>query len=167
MKDQGSMKRLERIKNLFSLGEYLRRVAYFVVLGAAIFLSALIVKDPFWNDVLVQLSLVFIAVGLVSIVWDIVGGDPMELQMVRLFSNLDTKVISIQRSMGIISDIIEGNIGIERIWSTRREWESDPEDGLSAWKERMCLANKVDVVSNTFWTRWVRRGISQEVVQEH
>jgi hypothetical protein len=46
------------------------------------------------------------------------------------------------------------NIGLERIWVNRREWEQNPVAGLASWKTRVCRARTVDIVSNTLWTRW-------------
>jgi len=94
------------------------------------------------------------AVGLVSLLWDLLGGDPMEMRMVDSFGEIDSRLSAINQSMKVVSDIVEENLGIERIWASRREWEDDAIDGLEVWKQRVCQAKTVAVVSNTFYSRW-------------
>src|SRR3972149_6472397 len=57
-------------------------------------------------------------------------------------------------SMSVLSDIVDRNIGIERIWPNRGVWATDPDDGPAVWKERVYQAKKVDMVSNTLWSGW-------------
>jgi len=93
-------------------------------------------------------------VGLIDFIWDILGGEPMEANMNNSFNEVNQKIDTINQSMSVIADLTNFQIGIERIWSTRREWEKDSRDGLSTWKQRVCHAKQVDIVSNTFYTRW-------------
>ena len=74
--------------------------------------------------------------------------------MTRDFGEVDAKLDSIHRSMTVLSDIVDRNIGVERIWPKRGVWEHDSVDGLAVWKERVCDAKSVDIVSNTLYTRW-------------
>lgn len=143
-----------RIKLLLSLPSYRMRLAFFVVLGGTMILASYLVSDPFWKDILVQFAVVFIAVGLIDFVWDFLGGTPIELQMTRALSDVDAKLDSVHRSMTVLSDIVDRNIGIERIWPNRRAWASDSFEGREAWKERVCQAKSVDIVSNTLWNGW-------------
>jgi hypothetical protein len=145
----------ERIRVLLSVTTYRTRLVFFVVLGGLIFIASFFVVDQVLREILRGFSLTFIAVGAVDFVWDILGGDPMELQMTRDFGNVDAKLDNIHRSMAVLSDIVDGNIGIERIWTSRREWEKDPDAGLAAWKERVCRARTIDFVSNTLYTKWL------------
>jgi len=145
-----------RIKLLLSLPSYRMRLAFFIVLGGAIILTSYLVSDSFWKDILVQFAVVFIAVGLVDFVWDILGGDPMELRMVNAFSDFYTKLDHLHHSMAILSDIVDRNIGLDRIWPNRRAWASDSSEGLEAWKERVCQAKSVDIMSNTLWNGWFK-----------
>jgi hypothetical protein len=148
------MNRWQRIKSLWSLPTYRSRLIFFVILGVAVILASRLVQNPFWVDLLTQFAVVFIAVSLTSFVWDFLGGDPMELRFTQSFGDIDTKLDTIHHSMGVLSDLVDNNIGIERIWATRRDWEHDSEEGLAAWKERICKAKEVDIVSSTLWTRW-------------
>lgn len=164
------MNQWRRLKKLFSEPEYRRSLAYFIVLGLMIFLCARLIENEFWSNLLIDFAVVFIAVGLVDATWNILGGDPMELQMLYSFKKVDEKLNSIHSSIGVLSDIVDNNIGIERIWSTRRAWESDPEDGKIKWIDRICRAKKVDIVSNTLWDSWFsdeifRRKVFNNVVK--
>ena len=145
-----------RIKLLFSLPSYRIRLAFFVVLGGAMILASFLVTDLFWKDILVQFAVVFIAVGLVDFMWDILGGDPMEIRMVRAFGDFDDRLDRIHHSMVVLGDIADRNIGLERIWPNRRAWTNDTGEGLAAWKERVCQAKSVDIVSNTLWNGWFK-----------
>ncbi len=175
-----------RIKFLFRLAGYRQRLFFFMVLGIAMFLASFLVLDPYGKDIVAQFAVVFMAVGLIDFVWDFLGGTPIELQMTRALSDIDakldsvhgsvkvlsdielqmtrdfgevdSKLDSIHRSMTVLSDIVDGNIGIERIWPNRGVWELASVDGLAAWKERVCGAASVDMVSNTLYTRWFHGG---------
>ncbi len=144
----------ERLKVLLSVATYRTRLVFFVVLGGLIFIASFLVVDQVLQEVLRGFSLTFMAVGAVDFVWDILGGDPTDLQLTRDFSNIDAKLDDIHRSMAVLSDIIDSNIGLERIWTNRREWEKDPVEGLTAWKGRVCRAKTVEFVSNTLYTKW-------------
>jgi hypothetical protein len=91
---------------------------------------------------------------LTTFIWDFLGGDPMELRIMDSFAEVDKKLDVLHRSIDVQRDNLDKNIGIERIWRTRREWENDPVEGLAVWKERVCRAKSIDIVSNTLWTRW-------------
>lgn len=138
-----NMDYLERIKLLFREPAYRLRLFVFFLLGGLLFFAALGVPEDFWRDTLVQFAVVFIGVGFVGFVWDVLGGDP-----------IDSKLDSLHRYMAVLSDIADGNIGIERIWPNRGVWERALVDGLAAWKERVGGAASVDIVSNTLYTRW-------------
>lgn len=143
-----------QIKNLWSIPSYRIRLLFFVVLGASAILGSLLISNEYWQGVLSNFAVTFIAVGLIDFIWDILGGEPMETNMNNSFVEVNNKIDSIHQSMSIISDLTNYQIGLERIWPTRREWEKDPKDGLSVWKRRVCQAQQVDIVSNTFYTRW-------------
>lgn len=145
-----------RAKNLLSQPSYRLRLAFFFLLGAVLFLAGLLIGNDFWKETLLQLALVFIGVGLVEIAWDILGGDPVEMQLERRFGDLGLRMDAMHRSLNVLADINRHNLGIERIWPTRRIWENDPADGLIPSKERLCAAKSVDIVSNTLWTNWMQ-----------
>jgi hypothetical protein len=166
-----------RIRLLLSISTYRTRWAFFVVLGGAVFIASFLATDAVLRDILRQFALTFVAVGAVDFVWDILGGDPLELQLARDFGEVDSKIEDIQRSMAALSDIVDGNIrvdskieniqrsmavladivdgdiGIERIWINRGTWKKDKMDGFDAWRERVCEASSIEIVSTT-WTHW-------------
>ena len=138
------MKLWERVKLLLGVATYRTRLAFFILLGVTLVsLAILLESNPFWNNILIQIAVVFITVGLVDFLSDFLGGDPLEL-----------RIDSVHRSMVVLSDIVDGNLGIERAWPNRRAWENDTVNGLAAWKEGVCQAKQADIVSNTLWTRW-------------
>lgn len=72
-----------------------------------------------------------------------------------VLNDINSKLDSIHRSTLVLSDIVDRNIGLERIWPRRRAWTDDPGSaGMAAWKKRVCQAKTVDIVSNTLWTGW-------------
>src|SRR3972149_6209192 len=144
----------KRIKRLLSVPTYRTRLFFFVVLGGLVFFASLSVPDSVLKDILLQFAVVFIAVGLVDFAWEFLGGTQLELQMTHDFSEVDSKLDSIHRSLIVHSDIVDRNIGIERIWPKRGVWEHASVDGLAVWKDRVCRAKSVDIVSNTLYTRW-------------
>ncbi len=144
----------KQIKNLWSIPSYRIRLLFFVVLGASAILGSLLTRDQYWQDILSNFAVTFIAVGLIDFIWDLLGGEPMETNMNHAFVEVNNKIDSINQTMGVIADLNNYQIGMERIWSTRREWEKDSRDGLAIWKKRVCHASQVDIVSNTFYTRW-------------
>lgn len=144
----------KQIRNLWSIPSYRIRLLFFVVLGATTILGSMLIKDVYWQGILSNFAVTFLAVGLIDFIWDILGGEPMETSMNNSFIEVNNKIDSINQTMSVIADLTNFQIGIERIWSTRREWEKDSKDGLAVWKKRVCHSKQVDIVSNTFYTRW-------------
>lgn len=139
---------LKRVKKLLGDPGYRTKLVFFVLLGVlAGVLGFLLEEDPaFWADALKQFSIVFIAVGLLEFVWDFLGGDPVSLE-----------VRAVQERLSSLSDLLDRKLGIERVWSTRRDWEKDERDGLDVWHARVCEADRVDILSNTFRSNWLKR----------
>ena len=74
-----------------------------------------------------------------------------------ILSEINAKLDAVQRSTAVLADIVDRNIGIERIWPNRGVWEGDPSDGLVMWKKRVCQSvSRVDIVSNTLWNNWFK-----------
>ncbi|HMR99028.1 MAG TPA: hypothetical protein PKE62_07205 [Anaerolineales bacterium] len=144
----------KQIKNLWSIPSYRIRLLFFVTLGTSAILGSLLIQSQYWQDMLSNFAVTFIAVGLIDFIWDILGGEPIEANMNNSFIEVNSKIDTINQSMSIISDLTNYQIGLERIWPTRRDWEKDPKDGLAVWKRRVCQAQQVDIVSSTFYTRW-------------
>ncbi len=151
------MKQSTRIKQLFQIPSYRTRLGLFLTIGGLLLLISLFAPlDPTWQNVGTNIATTFIGVGLISYLWDFLGGDPIEVKVAEGFDELGLQLGSIKPTMKLLSDVSEHNIGIARIWSTRREWEKDPTDGLPIWKERVCRAKQVDIVSNTFYSLWAK-----------
>lgn len=72
-----------------------------------------------------------------------------------ILGEINAKLDAVQRSTAVLADIVDRNIGLERIWPHRRVWTDDQSGaGMEAWKKRVCQARKVDIVSKTLWTGW-------------
>ena len=138
------MSRWTRFQQIFKQPAYRTRLAFFLVLGVAVFLLSCLLPPP-WSEVLLEFAVTFGAVGLLQLLWDFLGGDPLELQ-----------IKNVQQSITVLSDLVDGNIGIERIWPDRRSWQLDSRDGVEEWEMRICQANYVDVMSRTLWQSWMR-----------
>jgi hypothetical protein len=91
---------------------------------------------------------------MLQLVWDFLGGEPVELQI----EEVKDEVRNIQSCMALLSDLVSGNIGIERIWPDRATWVADSADGLRTWQQRVCQAKTVNMMHKTLWTNWMHQG---------
>ncbi|HET9914471.1 MAG TPA: hypothetical protein VFQ13_21425 [Anaerolineales bacterium] len=144
----------KQIKHLWGIPSYRLRLLFFVVLGTTAILASLLIQDAYWQGLLSNFAVTFAAVGVIDFMWDILGGEPMEAAMRESFAEVNQRMDALNQSLGVVADLTNSHIGIERIWSERRNWETDKPDGISAWKKRVCQAKQVDIVSNTFYTAW-------------
>ena len=154
-----------------------------VVVMLAVFFRS----DVFWSSVLVQFAVTFTAVGLLELLWDFVGGEPTALRLeeikkevddikisqqtveeikselktikssVDLLEEVKAEVDRLKPPMIVLSDLMDQNIGLERIWPNRRAWQGDLTDGLLIWQGRVCNAKTVEIVSSTLWNNWVHQ----------
>ncbi len=134
-----------RIGNLFKEPEYRTKLLVFILVGVVLSLSAILIQDPFWSDVILQLAITFAAVALVQVLWDFLGGDPLEL-----------KLENYNRMLNLLAGIKEEDIGIERIWWKRSRWQEDTKAGRKVWHDWVGKANDVRILSNTFWNVWLK-----------
>lgn len=150
------MKRWERLWQTLEQPAYRTKLAFFLILGVSVFLlSALLQsRSSFWSDVLREFAIAFSAVGVLQLLWDFLGGEPLELRI----AEVKEEVKSIKSGITPLSDLMNGNIGIERIWPDRRAWYLDSGDGLREWHIRVCEAKHVDILSNTLWNNWLHDG---------
>ncbi len=81
----------KQIKNLWSIPSYRIRLLFFVVLGASAILGSLLTRDQYWQDILSNFAVTFIAVGLIDFIWDLLGGEPMETNMNHAFVEVNNK----------------------------------------------------------------------------
>ncbi len=135
---------LQRIWKLITDREYRIKLAFFIAIGTILILLwySRVWPDP-WNSILIDGTVTFWAVTIIQILWDFLGGDPLE-----------DKLQNIENSISLIADIGQSNIGIERVWVSRRQWHIDTRDGFDAWQKRMASAAQLDIQSNTFWNNW-------------
>lgn len=148
------MKYSTRIKELLKTPSYRVRLGFFIVTGLMFIAISLLISNTAVQNLTLNFATTFMAVGLISFMWDFLGGDPIEIRVSENFGELGSKIESLKLSSKILSDIAENNIGIERIWSSRRDWDNDTFDGLNEWQKRVCKARDIAIVSNTFWARW-------------
>ncbi len=146
----------KQIKYLWGIPSYRLRLLFFITLGVTAILASLLMKGTYWQDLLSNFAVTFAAVGLIDFMWDILGGEPMEATMINSFGEVNHRIDTLNQSMSVVADLVNNHIGIERIWSTRRDWEKDSTDGLTTWKKRVCHAKQVDIISNTFYSPWAK-----------
>jgi hypothetical protein len=77
----------KKIKYLWGIPSYRLRLLFFVTLGVVAILASLIVKNSFWQDILSNFAVIFAAVGFIDFMWDILGGEPMEANMLVSLSS--------------------------------------------------------------------------------
>lgn len=148
----------ERFRRLWEDPPYRTKVAFFLLLGVlAALLASRLEEDPrFWSETLKQLSIVFIMVAVLQLVWDFLGGEPVSKKLELVEQRMSKKLESVEHRISRLSDLLDEGLGIDRVWSTRREWQEDGDDGLSEWRRRVCQAKRVEVMSNTFWNNWFK-----------
>jgi len=149
------MSRWTQFRQLLRQPVYRTKLAFFLILGFAIALLAVLLqsRSPFWSEVLLEFAVTFGAIGVLQLLWDFLGGEPLELRI----EGIKDEMGNIQKSITVLSDLIDGNIGIERIWPDRQAWQMDPVDGLKVWQARVCQARRIDMMSNTLWNNWMHQ----------
>lgn len=149
------MSRWTRIRQTLGQPIYRTKLAFFLILGFTAVLLAILLQSrfPFWSEVFVEFAVTFSAVGFLQLLWDFLGGEPMELRI----EEIKDEMKNIKSSIILLSDLIDGNIGIERIWPDRRTWQEDLADGLKVWQDRVVRARRIDIMSNTLWNNWMHR----------
>ena len=151
------MSRWARFRQTFRQPAYRTRLAFFLILGFTVVLLSVLIEpcSVFWSQLLLEFAVTFGAVGVLELLWDFLGGEPMELRI----EELKDEVRSVRQSTAVLSDLMDGNIGLERIWPDRQAWQEDPIDGRRVWDARVRVASRVDIMSNTLWNNWMHRDV--------
>jgi hypothetical protein len=144
----------KQIKHLWGIPSYRLRLLFFVVLGTTAILASLLIQNAYWQDLLSNFAVTFAAVGVIDFMWDILGGEPMEATMRDSFAELNQRMDVLNQSLSAVSGLANSGTGIERVWAARKYWDQDETDGFPIWKTRICQAQEVDIVSNTFKRPW-------------
>lgn len=141
------MSRWGQRRQILKQPTYRIKLGFFLLLSITT-ISVAIVLPPncLGRDILLEFAVTFGAVGILQLLWDFVGGEPLE-----------ARIENILQSTAVLSDLQNGDIGIERIWPDRHTWEEDSEDGRAKWYTRVCQARRIDMVSNTLWDNWIQR----------
>jgi hypothetical protein len=170
----------DRLKKLFSAREFRLNQLIFLLVGAFLFSISFLIPDKFWADVVKDFAITFVAVAVVQFLWNVLGGDPLELEIktstdmlnqelddaeARLgehITSVNKNVDTLKDSLYLLADLIDGNIGIERLWPERRKWRDDDQAGLEVWHEWVCQADDVTIISNTLWNSWMHHETFRE-----
>ena len=133
-------------------GELIRKnlpYIIFALVGLILLLSAKVIQnDAFWSSLLLNLGIVVIAVTVVELLWKFVGGNPL-LEAIKL----------LQISTSLLKDI-DGS-GIVRIYSERKEWESNLKDFLPY----VASAREVDLMGNILRNNWTSNQKFMDILQ--
>ena len=159
------MSRWTKFRQTLEQPTYRTKLAFFLVLGITVVLLAILLqsRSPFWSEILLEFAVTFIAVGVLQLLWDFLGGEPLEMRIEEVRND----VRCIGQPITVVSDLVEGDIGIERIWKDRRAWREDPVDGLKVWQAQVCQAKHVDIMSNTLWNNWIKQDEFRLTLFEH
>lgn len=135
---------------------YRLKLAFFLILGFSVALLGVLLQSryPFWSEMLLEFAVAFGAIGVLQFLWDFLGGEPVELRIEEVRQEIRDLKASV---VPPLSDLMDGNIGIERIWPDRRTWQTDRADGLTVWHNRVCQGERVDIMSNTLWNNWMHQ----------
>jgi len=149
------MNRWAQFRQTLKQPAYRAKLAFFLLLGFTVVLLAVLLQNrsPFWSGVLREFAVTFGAIGMLQLLWDFLGGEPMELRV----EEIKDEVRNIKSSMILLSDLIDGNVGIERIWPDRRAWQLDSVHGLKTWQTWVAQASEVEIMSHTLWNNWLHQ----------
>jgi hypothetical protein len=146
---------LRRLVRLLADPVYRIKLLVFGLLGGVLVPLASITGDPLLRSTLLGLSVTIWGVALVQVLWDFVGGDPLSIAVKDVQQSLSLDRDLVLRSMRLLGDVVEGNLGIERIWPTRRAWLRDPHSGAAVWHDLLCTGQCIQVASMTWWSNWL------------
>jgi hypothetical protein len=124
----------KQIKHLWGIPSYRLRLLFFVVLGTTAILASLLIQNAYWQDLLSNFAVTFAAVGVIDFMWDILGGEPIEVNMRDSFAQVNQRMDTLNQSLNVVADLVNSHIGVDRIWAERRNWERDKSDGITIWK---------------------------------
>ena len=157
---------LQRIRHLSRQPANRTKYAVFVLLGLVLALFSLLISEPL-KTILIEFSVTFGAVTVIQILWEFLGGDPSEEKLENYHSELGKGITVIgseiqsgfnrvQSQLRVVNDLIQYDLGIERIWPSRRVFRDEPSMGLKWWKERICASKDIAILSMTLWTDWMQ-----------
>lgn len=146
---------LRRLLALFGEPVYRTKLLVFGLLGGVITLAGALAPSGTPRDILYGLSVTIWGVAIVQVLWDFVGGDPMSAKLDSISDAAASDRDILARSMTLLADLLDGSIGIERVWPTRREWSGDPRSGTSAWHDLVCRGRSIKIASSTLWSGWL------------
>jgi hypothetical protein len=155
---------IRRIGALFARPQYRVRLLVFILICLVLaFLAAREDPNTFQGQVLIEFTVTVGAVAALQILWDFLGGDPMEIALNELqeatatkkdVQQIDSHVTSLYRDVTLLGDM--ERTGIVRLWPSRKHWQSDRLHGIEVWKERIITAQEVDILSDSFWSGWLQ-----------
>ena len=82
----------DRLKKLFSDREFRLNQFIFLLVGAFLFSISFLIQNEFWADVVKDFAITFVAVALVQFIWNVLGGDPLELEIRTSTAALDQEL---------------------------------------------------------------------------
>lgn len=110
------MSRWRQRQQILKQPAYRIKLAFFLLLSiATISVAIALPPNSLGRDILLEFAVTFGAVGILQLVWDFLGGEPTDV----LIEAVRDEVASVKQSMKLLSDLLDGNIGIERIWTVR------------------------------------------------
>ncbi len=105
------MKTWERIKQLLGEPTYRTKLGFFFLIGIVIILFGSFVTDPTLQNIFQQFAVTFSAVAVIQFLWDFLGGEPVEVKI----QEVQEEIEKVGQSLTLLGDLVEGNIGLERI----------------------------------------------------
>lgn len=160
------MNTYNRISDLIKNPTHRIKYAFFILLGTVLVLIASQSEEPL-KSILLEFSVTFGAITVLKILWEFLGGEPIEeayldstdkisQQLAKLDSTLEDGFSSLSSKLLIADDLIKYNLGIERIWPSRREFRDDPKMGIKWWKDELLKSESISVLSISFWNDWMQ-----------
>jgi hypothetical protein len=155
----------KRAKKYLSQPGHRTKYLVFILTSAVLALTSYIIKEP-WQSYLLQFSVTFGAVAIIKIMWELIGGDPSEEwckeEQEKLRASIDavgsvvnSSLQMLQAQLKVVNDLITYNLGIQRIWPSRRHFNNDHSMGMNYWKRRICECKEISILSITLWTNWM------------
>jgi hypothetical protein len=130
------------------------KLSLFFLAGVVFVLCSQLSSIGWLQSSLVNLGAALITISLANMLWAFWGPDPLHVRISELENKLIDGMSTIAARQQVLRDVVDQNLGIERLWKNRRAWESDPSDGLSTWYDRVKTASQISMMGNILWANW-------------
>jgi len=153
----------QRLKYLLQEPTYRTKLAFFFLLGVLVLIWSQR-STAGYQPILAEFAAAFLAIGILQLLWDFLGGEPLELQLSDFEENTTDRLGRIESANRLLHDLSRYYVGLERIWPNRLEFAADTSGGLLFFRNKVLTSKKVFMQGITLWNNWFGDGDFQEAL---